>query len=288
MYFYSHLIYLHLRETPSDYYYDMEFLAGYQTADTLDPALQMEVVSQVTKRLADDVYCLRREVPSPTAWLTQYLSERVLPKLPAHLSGARLSVNGVEYPPALQMLAEIPGERVGPRFVCPIHGDLSLENIMWNPVTRDAKLIDNAGCNYIDSPDLDLGKLFQHLAGGYSTWNGKVRKGEGGYEVLVPSEHAELRSAGWLARYEGEAYYKGLYWMAIHFIRFLPFQEKRSADDADFALQSYLLAVMALGRVHRHMSNQLPHYPKESAERPKSPAPAPCWPHAPAAAGRTS
>jgi hypothetical protein len=56
-----------------------------------------------------------------------------------------------------------------------------------------------------------------------------------------------------VARYGEDAYYKGLYWMAIHFIRFLPFQEKRSAGDADYALQSYLLSVMALDRVHRHV-----------------------------------
>jgi hypothetical protein len=62
---------------------------------------------------------------------------------------------------------------------------------------------------------------------------------------MVVPESIEL-SADWLDLWGPSAYETGLYYMAIHFIRFLPFMRKRSEG---FALQAWLLAHVFLDKI---------------------------------------
>jgi hypothetical protein len=50
----------------------------------------------------------------------------------------------------------------------------------------------------------------------------------------------------WLALWGPHAYNTGLYYMAIHFIRFLPFMKKKSEG---FFLQAWLLAHVFLNKI---------------------------------------
>jgi hypothetical protein len=116
---------------------------------------------------------------------------------------------------------------------------------MWNPDTRDAKLIDCAGSSYVDTPYLDLGKIFQTTVGGYKSWDGDVQVvGEGQYNLRIPD--GSFLDQKWLALWGPDAYQRGLYYMAIHFIRFLPFMKKKSEG---FFLQAWLLAHVFLNKI---------------------------------------
>ena len=221
------------RETFSDFYYDLEYLEGYDTLCSFDVNVQNDVLAIVTQRLFDQVYGLGRLVSDPTGWMTRYLEARVFPKLS---ECGPVEINGRVYEPLKKTFMDL-APYFGPKFESQIHGDLSLENIMWNPVTRDVKLIDCAGSSYIDTAFLDLGKIFQTMVGGYKTWDGDVNVLTPGKYTLKVPERLEL--GDWLRMRGPRAYETGVYYMAIHFIRFLPFMRKKSEG---FALQAWLLA----------------------------------------------
>ena len=232
---------LESRETFSDFYYDMEYLEGYNNLCSFDASIQNKVLVEVARRLWDEVYSLRRPVSDPTGWIMGYLERRVFPKLSEF---GPVEINGRSYDSLKKTLLDL-APSFGPQFESQIHGDLSLENIMWNPETGDVKLIDCAGSSYLDTVFLDLGKIFQTMVGGYKSWDGQVEVlGPGRYSMVVP-ESIEL-SADWLDLWGPSAYETGLYYMAIHFIRFLPFMRKRSEG---FALQAWLLAHVFLDKI---------------------------------------
>jgi hypothetical protein len=229
------------RETPSDFYYDLEYLDGYEMLCTFDNETQNAVIELVTKRLFSEVYCFQRPMADPVKWISEYLEGRVFPKLPP---SDVVHINGVVYEPIRKTLTDL-APYFCPEFECQIHGDLSLENIMWNPDTRDAKLIDCAGSSYVDTPYLDLGKIFQTTVGGYKSWDGDVQVvGEGQYNLRIPD--GSFLDQKWLALWGPDAYQRGLYYMAIHFIRFLPFMKKKSEG---FFLQAWLLAHVFLNKI---------------------------------------
>jgi len=236
------------RETFSDFYYDLEYLEGYETLCSFDTKVQNEVLTVVTQRLFDQVYGLRRRVADPKAWITTYLEKRVFPKL---TELGPVEINGVAYAPLKKTLMDL-APYFGPEFECPIHGDLSLENIMWNPETRDVKLIDCAGSSLIDTVFLDLGKIFHTMIGGYKAWDGNVTVlSHGKYAMEIPES---LELGPWLEMWGPHAYETGLYYMAIHFIRFLPFMKKRSEG---FALQAWLLAHVFLNKIDLRASTNV-------------------------------
>ena len=236
------------RETSSDFYYDLEYLDGYDMLCNFDVETQNSVIELVTRRMFSEVYCFHRPIADPKKWLIEYLEKRVFPKLP---SDEGVEINGVSYEPIRKTLLDL-APHFAPEFECQIHGDLSLENIMWNPDTRDVKLIDCAGSSYVDTVYLDLGKIFQTTVGGYKSWDGDVGVvGEGRYTMKIP-DRLPLDEK-WLTLWGPDAGPTGLYYMVIHFIRFLPFMKKKSDG---FFLQAWLLAHYFLSKIALH---NIPH-----------------------------
>ena len=56
-----------------------------------------------------------------------------------------------------------------PKFLRPIHGDFTLENVLVSD-SGDLKLIDMDGSDYVDAAELDLGKMCQSLMSKYLEW----------------------------------------------------------------------------------------------------------------------
>jgi len=229
------------RETFSDFYYDMEYLEGYKTLSSVDADVQNRVLVKVTKRLFNEVYSLRRPVQDPSGYVTSYLERKVFPRL---LETGPVEINGKVYSPLKDTFLRL-APLFEPKFECQIHGDLSLENVLWNPETDDVKLIDCAGSSYLDSVFLDLGKIFQTMVGGYTAWDGRVViDGPNKYSLTVPG--SIVPSAEWLEMWGPNAYETGLYYMATHFVRCIPFIRRRSEG---FALQAWLLAHVFLNKI---------------------------------------
>jgi hypothetical protein len=236
------------RENSSDFYYDLEYLDGYDNLCSFDNATQNDVLGMVTKRLFSDVYCCNRPVASPEAWISEYLENRVFTKLP---NNDPVEINGIVYEPLKKTLLDLAPYFV-PKFESQIHGDLTLENIMWNPCTRDVKLIDCAGSYYVDNIYLDIGKIFQTMVGGYSTWNGDVEViGDHKYKVVVP-ESLPIDNK-WLDLWGPNAYQFGIYYMVTHIIRLIPYIKQKSIGHA---LQAGLLAHIFINKIDiKHMDS---------------------------------
>ena len=82
----------------------------------------------------------------------------------------KITINGLEYI-GLKKLLEKDYTYLSPKYLSPIHGDLTFENILYNEETDDLKLIDMDGSNFIDAVELDFGKLLQSYISKYEVWS---------------------------------------------------------------------------------------------------------------------
>lgn len=201
-------------EKTSGYYYDMEYLEGYHPLWTFSGDVRDKVTSDVLEVLDEHLYCFKRPMKDPAQWLCKYLENKVLPRIEV--------LGDAKYPPLVKMFQEINLEKFYPMYEGPIHGDLTHENIMWNPVTQKFKLIDPAGSDYLDARELDVGKLLQSAVCHYEMW-----------ESVEIDQLTTFQRPVWISE---EEFDKGLFYMVTHLIRMLPYISKRSERGARTAL----------------------------------------------------
>jgi thiamine kinase-like enzyme len=141
-----------------------------------------------------------------------------------------------------------------PESVSPIHGDLTLENILYNPISDDIKVIDQSGARYVDPYEFDVAKLLQSLLAKYSEWDTfdfLCRCDEGGQfyvnEKMLDLDETKYRFM--LKEFEEDTkhvFKKGLFFLATYLIRMIPFLLKKSKVHATTGL---LLALYYLKEV---------------------------------------
>jgi hypothetical protein len=236
-------------QTATEMWFDMEFLDGYQELWRFDKATVERIVLRVLAKLDETVYRYSAPV-NGKEWLFELLSEKVFPRLDTPLANAtEITIDGVKHHGLRHLLAlDLPVDVV-PRARRPIHGDMTLENILYNEVSDDVKLIDPAGARHVDARELDVGKLFQSLLGDYELLKGRtdlVRQ-ISDFEFELPHGPAFLSRDR--VRFLGEGNWEpGLFFMAVAFVRMVPYMRKLSEQRAQFAL---LMAVKALTALHR-------------------------------------
>ena len=231
-------------QTATEMWFDMDYLENYQELWRFDQATVERVVTRVLAKLSSTVYCYSAPV-NGKAWLAELLSDKVYPRLGCPLASATtVTIDGVVHRGLRTLLAlELP-DGIAPHLRRPIHGDMTLENILYNENTDDVKLIDPAGARHVDASELDVGKLFQSLLGDYELLKGKpdlVRR-VSEFEFELPHGPKELSCSR--VHFLGDANWKpGLFYIAVAFIRMVPYMRKLSEQRAQFAL---LMAVKAL------------------------------------------
>ena len=254
----------------TEYYYDMEYLEGYNTLSSYETKTVYRVVKRLLGDLYDDVYCYYKPLISTDekiAWIKTFLREKIMPKfeiieslhptLRDILNSESVYINGHQYDPVNKLcqymitispLTNTLLINAAPEFICPIHGDLTLENIMYNPITDDYKLIDPAGSRYVDAVEMDTAKLLQSLVCEYHTWDDmqnlvSVCPDTGEFTIAPQFLDDKMES---LSALLGQVNYeKGLFFMSMYFIRMMPFMYKKSLQHAILAL---LLATHYLSR----------------------------------------
>lgn len=242
-------------ESPSEYYYDMEYLKGYDTLSQASHEDLYTILPTILKDLDTDIYGYRKPI-LPNArigWVQDYLEEKVFPKFKLmedlhpdlqhliHLEN--VVINHKSYRSLQDYLQTIPLDEFGPEYTCPIHGDLTLENILYHPETKDYKLIDPAGARYMDAVEMDTAKLFQSLVCDYASWAEcaelvKYEKGGEGYTIserYLQDAYPRLSNL-----YTKEQYRRGIFYMSTYFIRMVPYMLHKSLQHAIFIL---LLAI---------------------------------------------
>lgn len=220
-----------------EFYYEMEYLEDYRNLSSFSAEIIDKTVQKILKDLNETVYCYRKYLSGEekVQWLKQFLSNKIWPRCSHGLTNQQLHINGTVYPSIHESLKRIDLSMYAPDFICPIHGDLTLENIMYNEKTDEYKLIDPAGSQYMDAPEMDLGKLAQSLISKYSSW--KDLYGEDlVQEYFYSVEGVTVCEYKINPIYTSKTYTKDVFYMCMYFIRMIPFMKNRSREHEIFII----------------------------------------------------
>lgn len=241
-------------ESLSEYYYDMEYLKGYYKLSEFSSDIIYRVLPLILKDLHKYVYCYQKTIlhKEGIQWLKDYYEEKLYPKytsipsldpcLQVFFESNDIIINDKIYhsiPYYLEILyqKQLEHPNLCPEFICPIHGDLTLENILYDPETGNYKLIDPSGSRYMDAMEMDTAKLFQSLICDYVSWVDQTEL------VAIDNSQFQIDPIYFTDRfhrvqhmYSFNEYQRGIFYMSTYFIRMVPFMYAKSFQHALFVL----------------------------------------------------
>lgn len=239
-------------ESENDFFYDMEYLENYKELSHYPRRIQEQVVKEVFQRLSTDIYCFQKKVDGHS-WYKEYRAEKILPKYSfieslgvlhaTILNAASLQING-EIIPGLRAAfdTDIAAELL-PEYVSPIHGDLTLENILFNEELHDFKLIDTSGARYVDVKEMDFAKCLQSLVAKYENWDTYVKTmkivGTTQFEVdteVLNTSYEAVKCIFQDYPHPSVLYKRALFFLGTYLLRMTPFLEKKSNQHSLFGL----------------------------------------------------
>jgi len=240
-------------ENESEFSYDMEYLESYKELSEMPKSVVNTVIPKVIHALQEHVYCYSKHMNGDD-WVREYFNTKIYPKFAdierlGHpytyiVNTDYFLINGKSVKGLRNALSTIDFRRIAPSRVSPIHGDLTLENIMYNPETGDVKLIDPSGSRPVDSDIFDLSKLFQSLVAKYGQWHTyDLSTIVGSDQFNLPLEVIDLDNSQY--SYILDAYPetdkkalfdKSIFFLGTYFIRMGPFLETISPDARLFGL----------------------------------------------------
>src|SRR5210317_739312 len=230
-----------------EYYYDMEYLEGYDKLSTFDNNVIFKIIKRVNNDLEKYVYVFNKKlnINESLQWLQTYLDEKIFPKFKIisenypdiyKILNGEITINNIKYKNIFFYLNNINMEKIIPEYLSPIHGDLTAENIMYNNVLDDYKLIDMAGSRYVDAKEMDIAKVFQSIICEYSSWDTNSTLFEEIYEnnfiisdIYLKNKYDEIKDI-----YNETQYFKGIFYMSTYFIRMIPYLINVSHNQAKF------------------------------------------------------
>lgn len=249
-------------ESSSEYYYDLTYMEGYEPLSRFSSDIIYRVMPLILKDLQEYVYVYQKplKIDEKIPWLKAYLQEKVYPKFESLpllnswfediLTGSGMKLNDQHYPCIQTLLKKWIREDMCPNGLCPIHGDLTLENILYNPQSGSYCLIDPSGSRYMDAIEMDTAKLFQSLICDYIEWNEvkppiRVTSNGSYHSYQIPESYLKDKYHRVQHLYKPLDYQKGLFYMSTYFIRMVPFMMAKSLEHAQFVLilASYYLSL---------------------------------------------
>ncbi len=209
-----------------DLSYGMEFLRGYYGLHLLLPGHRLIVLDELFKELPRLYY--RVQIASTDDWLNKYLNEKIFAKKQIF---EELGLDATEVFNFLNSLTDAQRKYLSPEYLrMQFHGDLTYENIMVKE--GDFKLLDFDNDNLPGAPEMDLGKLLQSALAGYEHW------GANDFEYNRKESDAIISFySDFLQQDRAQVVDKGAFYLALHLIRMIPYQAKRSIDRANKALE---------------------------------------------------
>ena len=242
-----------------EYSYDMEYLPNHRLLSECVPEERSVALGKLLDVLGGRVYGGGpRQGRSGVEWLESHLANKIYARLDAILAHPRLApfvtsrdvlIDGRVYPGLQELLGRVAKviDRLAPQSLCTVHGDLTFENVLY--ANGNVRLIDMDGADFIDAPELDLGKLFQSIVARYEDWAHSDRPL---FESMQPAEvvyayHPDTTNAavqqvcvdGWsriLGNSADQVVVKGWFYMGLHLLRMVPFRQKVSEEQALYAL----------------------------------------------------
>ena len=237
-------------ENESEFFYDMQYLENHKELSTFDRETQKTIVQHVMRKLHDDVYCYSKQI-NGLDWMNEFLQDKIYSKYKyleslgetfMHLlNGQTLVINNR----ACRGIREFFADKNNfihllPRTVSPIHGDLTLENILYDSNTNTFYLIDTSGSRYVDNEAMDTAKLLQSFLAKYESWDTRTDihnvSFDGAFRLPQDVTDTDFAKFRFLFGDDSIAYRSSLLMLACYFIRMTPFLLKKSKDHALFGL----------------------------------------------------
>jgi thiamine kinase-like enzyme len=256
-------------ENNLEYYYDMDFLKGYKELSCFKEPIQIEVLKKLIKNVKKTCYSMSKELYEDI-WMNDFLNSKIYPKFDSFsllndqfntiINKQKIVINEKSYYGLRATLDLIDKTALCPKKICVIHGDLTLENIMYNG-NQDTKLIDMDGSRIFDARELDLGKLSQSIVSRYDLW-----KDIEGYDLVEYNDSNEFNITEKYTNFTNSdlesclidlwtsvlnesntvVKKKIIFFMSTYFIRFVPFRLRKHTNHGLFAL---LMAVIWLNKL---------------------------------------
>ena len=252
-------------ENNLEYYYDLEYLVDYQKLSDYPHRIQRVVLKSLLSDLKKNVYCYKKTLTEKEKkqFFTNFIEDKIMKKLNIFssqnkmmkklISGGPIIINNKKYTTLKEIFNNKNIIKYAPTIISPVHGDLTLENILYNIVLDDYKLIDMDGAKLVDTQYLDLGKLSQSILSRYKEWNEHdidIKYTQGKFTCdagwFMPNKDDEK----FLIELWGEdpdmTLQKAIFYMSTYFIRFTPFRLKKGMNHGIFAL---MMAVVWLNKL---------------------------------------
>ena len=228
-----------------EYYYEMEYLEDYKLLSDCAYTVQHRAIEKLLKLLTKNVYNHKATLKDGRDWLRQHLEHKVFKKAELLDHSGRLRL-------LLDECLNSFGWVLAPKNLCPIHGDLTFENILVDEKNDDVKLIDMDGAEYMDAMELDMGKMFQSLITYYETWSKLSDEELKTFDFSIDSPQIEGYINLWskiLDEDEEILRAKIYFYTALHLIRMIPFRLKVSDEQGRFAYNSALKLLNEIGDI---------------------------------------
>jgi hypothetical protein len=169
------------------------------------------------------------------------------------LKSNELRINGKSVSGLLQFLETLAFADYAPESVSPIHGDLTLENILFNAETGEWRIIDQSGARYSEPKEFDGAKILQSLLTHYETWDSQASLFvAAGLNITIPEDFLNVNGAPYMFFIEHfnsinpSAFFKrSVFFLATYYVRMIPFLIRKSESHAlcGLSLALYLFQV---------------------------------------------
>jgi ribosomal protein L23 len=251
-----------------DYYIDIEYLEHYKQLDYYSKNIQYDVLDKLIKTMETDVYCYRKK-NTDVKFIEEFFETKIYPKLTEFeneceimnylINSNEVNINDKTYFGLRNIFEKLNIHNFNTEWINPIHGDFTLENILYDLESDKIKIIDMEGSRYVDSCYFDLGKIFQSIVSKYKEWNTITN-------IIINKDINNLSCIDKYFHYDYEEYKpicnlfakimdvedtkiifnKGIFYMSTYFIRFVQFRRKISDDHGIFAI---IMAVVWLNNI---------------------------------------
>ena len=253
------------KDTDFSFYFDMEYLEGYKTLSACDGGEVEKALDVLFEGMDQKIYSLKKRIDG-IFWIDRHYENKIFSKFSSYMENDNLkmlidsdavNINGTTYMGLRKILQLIDKHAIKPMHIRPVHGDFTFENILWNG--NNIKFIDMDGADRFDAAELDLGKMCQSVFSRFNEWknldniihqiNSNTITCNGDYFRLIEDPVCSGVIQKWMLILN-EDYEtikrKGIFYMCLYFIRFVPFRMKLGEEHGVFAL---VMAIVWLSKI---------------------------------------
>jgi hypothetical protein len=252
------------RDSFFDYFYDMEYLDGFLNLSLYDNNKQITILKDILHIFDQDIYSMNKKIDGIN-WLNNFLTNKIYSKLLKYekidsvfdylINSNNIYINGKKYFGLRKIFDLLDFNIFSPSYISPIHGDMTLENIMYDGF-HGWRLIDMDGSDIFDYAAQDLGKLYQSVLTNYQEWknlNLSINYFDNNivcndtFFKYNPNNIVYSINNIWASILNTQhAHSIGVFYMSCYFIRFVSFRMQIGIEHGYFAI---IMAIVWLTKI---------------------------------------